>query len=86
MEITKPQDKSNKITLLSTVISLFEEQFKEEDDDCEYYHLVIKGEYNRATCDEVQKQYLKAGWGTVVCKTSGENGERRGLTGLQLWR
>lgn len=67
-------------------VSKFEEQFKKDDKDQDYYHLVIVGEYNRDTCNEIQKTYTEAGWKKVNCKTSSENGERGGLTGLQLWR
>ena len=67
-------------------VSKFEEQFKKDDKDQDYYHLVIVGEYNRDVCDEIKKTYIEAGWKRVNCRTSSENGERGGLTGLQLWR
>jgi len=37
-------------------------------------------------CNKVEKIYKEAGWRSVVCKTSSENGERPGLTGLRLYR
>lgn len=67
-------------------VSKFEEKFVKEEKDQEYYHLVIVNEYNRQTCDEVEKIYSQAGWSKVKCTTSSEKGERGGLTGLQLYR
>lgn len=86
MNITTPVDKSGKIDKLSDAISKFEKQFAKEDDDENYYHLVIVGELNRNVCDAIQNEYLSAGWSKVICRTSSENGEHGGLTGLQLWR
>ena len=68
------------------VVAKFEKQFKKEKKDQEYYHLVISGEYPRYILDRIQKIYKNAGWKDVVCHTSSENGERAGLTGLQLYR
>lgn len=67
-------------------VQKFEDQFKNQLDDEEYYHLVIVGEYSRGVCSRIEKEYMNVGWGKVVCKTSTENGERGGLTGLRLWR
>lgn len=85
MNITKPHDmvSSKKV---EEAVSKFEEQFKKEEKDQEYYHLVIVGEYRRSICDEVQKIYTDIGWNNVTCRTSSENGERGGLTGLILHR
>ena len=83
MKLTTPSDKSKGISKLDIALTLFEQQLK-ENDDSNYYHLVIVGEFNRAICDEVEKQYTLVGWKDVKCRTSSENGERGGLTGLIL--
>lgn len=64
-------------------INKFEQQFLREEKGQKYYHLVIVGEYIRAVCDKVEEQYRTAGW-IAKCRTSSENGERPGLTGLIL--
>lgn len=86
MNITKPSEMTSGTSKFEEAVSKFEEQFKKDDKDQDYYHLVIVGEYNREVCDEIQKTYTEAGWNKVNCRTSSENGERGGLTGLQLWR
>ena len=85
MEVTTPKEMTSVVSKLELAINDFEELLLSEEKGQEYYHLVIVGEYNRATCDEIQNIYTKAGWAKVVCKTSSENGERPGLTGLQLY-
>jgi len=86
MNITKPEDKVLNISKLEEAVEKFEKDFAQEEPDQDYYHLVIVGEYNRQTCDEIVRIYTEAGWSKVECKTSSENGERPGLTGLQLYR
>ena len=86
MKITKPQEMTSGTSKVEEAVSKFEEQFAKDEKDQQYYHLVIVGEYNRQTCDEVQRIYTEAGWAKVECRTSSENGERGGLTGLQLYR
>jgi hypothetical protein len=86
IQITKPSDMSSGTTNFDKALMSFEKQFQDEEKDQEYYHLVIKGEYNRDTCDKIQQAYVTAGWASAKCKTSSENGERAGLTGLQLWK
>lgn len=87
MKITKPDEKSSDISKLEEAVSKFEEQLKdEEEEDEDYYHLLIVGEYNREVCDQIQKLYTDAGWKKVICRTSSENGERGGLTGLKIER
>ena len=86
MKITKVDEMTSGTSKLEDAISKFEKEFKTQKKDLDYYHLVIYGEYNRETCDEIEKIYSEGGWKKVVCKTSSENGERAGLTGLQLWR
>lgn len=86
MKITKPEEMESGTSKLEEAVGKFEEQFKDEDKDQEYYHLVLIGEYNRDVCDAIQKLYLESGWAKAVCKTSSEGGERGGATGLQLWR
>ena len=86
MNITKPEQMTSGTSKVEEAVSKFESQMLKEDKDEQYYHLVIVGEYNRQTCDEVEKIYSEGGWVKVKCRTSSENGERGGLTGLQLWR
>jgi predicted rRNA methylase YqxC with S4 and FtsJ domains len=86
MNITRPEQMTAGTSKVEEAVSKFEEQFAKDQKDLEYYHLVIVGEYNRQTCDEIEKIYSEGGWAKVKCKTSSENGERGGLTGLQLWR
>lgn len=85
--VTKPENMRTKPTpeMVNDIVQIFEEKFKEEDKDQQYYHLVIRGEYPRSLLDEIEQIYLINGWSKVVCQTSSENGERPGLTGLQLW-
>jgi len=83
MKLTSPADMEADISQIETALSLFEEQFKKEEKGLKYYHLVIVGELNRPTCDAVQSEYQKLGW-IAKCRTSSENGERAGLTGLVL--
>jgi hypothetical protein len=86
MNITSPQEMTSGTSKVEEAVSKFEEQFAKDEKDREFYHLVIVGEYNRQTCDEVEKIYSQAGWSRVKCRTSSENGERGGLTGLQLYK
>jgi hypothetical protein len=86
MNITTPKQMKSGTSKLEEAVSKFEAQLAKDEKDLVYYHLVIVGEYNRQTCDEIEKIYRKGGWAKVKCKTSSENGERGGLTGLQLWR
>lgn len=71
---------------LQVAIDEFEINLDSQERGKDYYHLVIAGELQREICDEIQRLYLEAGWVKVVCKTSSEDNERAGLTGLQLWR
>lgn len=86
IKVTTPYD-MNATTeqLVKEVVEKFESEFRKEDKSESYYHIVISGEYNRATLDEVEKIYKEAGWVGVKCRTSTENGERGGLTGLELY-
>lgn len=86
MNITKPCEMTSGTSKLEEAVSKFEEELKNKDKDENYYHLVIVGEYNRATCDKIEELYRDAGWVKVYCRTSSENGERGGLTGLRLLR
>ena len=84
-KVTTPKDMNTTTTnSVKQVVEKFELKLSKQDKGNSYYHLVITGEYNRATLDEVEKIYKDAGWIGVKCKTSTENGERGGLTGLQL--
>ena len=84
--IVKPEDKGDTLKKLEECLTKIKEQFIKDDDDQEFYHIVISGEYNRKVCDEVERFYTEAGWKRVKCRTSSENGERGGLTGLMLYR
>jgi hypothetical protein len=86
MKVTRPEDKVDTKEKLQEAILKFEEKFEKEEGGLLGYYLIISGEYNRFICDEIEDIYLEAGWGAAICKTSSENGERGGLTGLQLWR
>jgi hypothetical protein len=86
MNITTPNQMMSGTSKVEEAVSKFENQFSQSEKDEKYYHLVIVGEYNRQTCDEVERIYTKAGWLGVKCSTSSEKGERGGLTGLQLYK
>lgn len=86
MNVTRPEDKGDKLDKVDELIKRFEKELAKEEDGEAYYHLVVVGEYNRMVCDAVEEQYIYAGWVKVVCKTSSERGEHGGLTRLQLWR
>ena len=83
MKVTTPKEKAGYIDSLELVIAAFENELQKEEDGQSYYHLVMIGELNRPTCDEVERVYKEAGW-DAKCRTSSENGERGGLTGLIL--
>ena len=86
MNITKPEQMISGTSKVEEAVSKFEEEFKRVEKDQDYYHLVIEGEYNRQTCDEIERIYRKAGWLLVTCRTSSETNERGRLTGLQFYR
>ena len=86
MKIITPSEMESGTSRLEEAVDKFNEEFKKDCKDQDYYFLVIDVEYNREVCDEIQKLYTDAGWKKVKCITSSENGERGGLTGLQLWR
>ncbi|TXG76181.1 hypothetical protein E6Q11_05110 [Candidatus Dojkabacteria bacterium] len=85
MKVTGPIDMRSDGSKLDEALAKFEKEFSKEDKGFRFYHLVIDDEYDRATCDLVEKTYLDAGWKSATCKTSSENGERSGLTGLRLY-
>ena len=84
MKVTSPQDMAPDLSQLEVAVLEFEAQFKQEQKGLSYYHLVIKGELNREVCKKIKEIYTLAGWKRVECKTSSDNGERPGLTGLIL--
>lgn len=85
--VTTPEGMKSRIEEhVTKMVSEFESKFRNELKDRDYYHVVITGEYPREACDQVQSIYKEAGWAEALCKTSSENGERPGLTGLQVWR
>jgi len=82
MKLTAPNDMiSHEI---EEALREFEAQLKNEELNQDFYFLVINLTLTRKQCDFVEEAYKKAGWKTVECKTSAENGERPGLTGLKL--
>lgn len=84
--VVKPEETLSGGSDLQKALEAFKEAFSKEEHDKKYYHLVISNEYTRETCDLIEKAYLEGGWGKAHCRTSSENNERPGLTGLQLWR
>ena len=82
MKVTSPSEKLG----VEKIVEQFEQEFKNEEINLDYYFLVISGEYPRGVCDEIEQIYKDAGWKKVLCRTSSERGERPDLTGLQLWR
>jgi len=83
MKLTSPEDMTD-LSKLGSVLNEFEEKLIKEEKGRTYYHLVIAGEYSRGLLDKVEQAYRRAGWKNVTCRTSSENGERPGLTGLEL--
>lgn len=87
MEVTTPEQMNiDDSTLLKELIGLFEEELKASEKGQDSYSIVVYGEYPKPICNKVEKIYKEAGWRSVVCKTSSENGERPGLTGLRLYK
>lgn len=84
IKITTPSEMKADLSQLEKAVELFEKQWKIQSKGEKYYHLVIECELNREVCKEVEKLYRENGWTSAECKTSSENGERYGLTGLQL--
>lgn len=85
MKTATPFDMSSGTSKLEEAVTLFDDMLAKEERDKNYYHVVIVGEYNREVCVAVQREYIANGWSKAICKTSSENGERGGLTGLQLF-
>ncbi len=85
MKVTTPKEMAADLSKLEEAINKFEAQWEEEGKGLYFYHLVISGELNKETCKKVKELYTEAGWKKVQCKTSSENGERGGLTGLMLY-
>ena len=83
IKLTSPADMEPDVLQLDKALQDFEAQFKNEEKGLKYYHLVITGELSRPTCDLVEMKYRELGW-IAKCRTSSENGERPGLTGLIL--
>lgn len=86
MKVSRPNMIGSGEAKLSEAVEKFEEQLTKEDQDQDYFFLVIVGEYNRVVCNKIEELYTQAGWKDVSCKTSSENGERPGLTGLKFHR
>lgn len=84
--VTTPQQMESDLSKIEEAIKKFEEKWKTQEKGNDYYYLVISGEYNRLICNKIERIYSDAGWSSVICKTSSENGERPGLTSLQLYR
>jgi hypothetical protein len=84
--IVTPQQMEGNLSKLDEALLKFEQKFNQQEKGQNYYHIVISGEYDRKVLDEVARLYESAGWSVKACRTSSENGERGGLTGLQLER
>jgi hypothetical protein len=85
MKVTTPADMNIATPqMIEDAVNAFEKEFKKQPKSENFYHLVVEGEFSRPTCDEVEKIYKNAGWTKVNCRTSSENNERGGLTGLIL--
>jgi hypothetical protein len=85
IKVTTPTDMNvSTPQMIEDAVNAFENAFKKEAKSEKYYHLVVEGEFSRPTCNEVERLYKEAGWTKVQCRTSSENGERGGLTGLIL--
>ena len=88
MKVTSPKE-IPPFADIEKYVSMFEEKLEKEVKiykQTDYFHLVIVGEIDRNTCDEIERLYREAGWSDVKCRTSSENGEQGGLTGLLLKR
>ena len=81
--VTTPKDILEGEAEIQVAILAFEEKFKTETRGLNYYHLVIQGELSEYLCKRIESIYQEVGW-SAECKTSSMNGERYGLTGLQL--
>lgn len=86
MKVSRPDMIGSGDSKLTEAVEKFEEELAQEDQDQDYFFLVIVGEYNRDVCNKIEELYTQAGWKEVSCKTSSENGERPGLTGLKFHR
>lgn len=86
MKITTPYKMQSGKEKVEELISKFEKEFLKKGKDLNYYHLVVEGEYKEHIRKRVEYSYLNAGWAKVQCRTSSENNEKPGLTGLHLWR
>ena len=85
IKLTSPEDMAPDLSELEKAIKVFEDKFKDEPKGQPHYHLIYDGELNKEVCSKIASMYMKAGWRTAICKTSSDNGERPGLTGLQLY-
>jgi len=85
VHITTPQEKNADIEQLTEeAVEKFEVEFSQSWGGVTYYHLVIDKQYPISVCKKVEQIYLEAGWTKVRCINSQDNGEKPGLTGLQL--
>ena len=84
MKVTTVQEKCMSVRV-EQAVQEFEHAFLKLEPGEHYYHLIAHREYSRLVCDEIEVLYTQAGWKRVKCRTSSENDERPGLTGLQLY-
>lgn len=54
--------------------------------DNPYYEFIVPGEPTEGDRKKITEQILAAGWGRVEIKSSSENNERPGITGIKLFR
>ena len=86
IKVTTPDDMDSIDEEVLTWVKNFERLFKNEIPNKDYYHLVDAGFLSEGAKRKIEKIYIDAGWKKAKCMNSGDNGERPGLVGLQLWR
>lgn len=76
MKVTRPIDKEAGVSQFDEAIVEFERELLKQRDGKDSYNMIVFREFNRRTCDEVEKAYRNAGWKQETCKTS-EDGATR---------
>jgi len=84
LKVTTPSQMATSLSELEIAIQKFEDRWQYEIKGNSYYMLLICGELTRTTCIAVEDLYKASGWNFAKCITSTENGERPGLTRLEL--
>ncbi len=84
LKVTTPRQMAPGLSELEIAVQKFEDKWQYEMKGSSYYTLIISGELTRPTCIAVEDLYKASGWNFAKCITSTENGERPGLTRLEL--